>query len=693
MEDLLTLLVLGLVSASLYAVAASGLVVTYTTSGIFNFAHGAVAMFCAFVYWQLSSPDAWGLPVPLALALTLLVFAPGLGLVIDRVLMRRLHDATPITRIVVPIGLLVALIQGATIIWSPDETRTLPRFFLGESVEIGGVVVEYHQLVVFGAAIAVAVGLRILLYKTRIGVAMRAVVDSRELAALNGASPDRVSGLAWALGCSLAGLAGVLIAPILALDQIQLTLLVINAYAAAMVGRLRSLPLMALGAVILGLAREAASRYDSDLPSWITVDTVPALMLFVVLVVVPQDKATVFGQRKDRSRVPNPGWGRVLRAAALLVVVALVMPEITRFIARYVPGLGAAATLDSVGYGLALGIIALSLVPLTGYAGQISLAPLAFAGLGAVVMYEWGSDGNPLALVAVVVVCGLVGALVALPALRLKGLYLALATFAFALFCEKAVFTQVDGFSDSNASYDRLGIGGFRAGSDRANLVLMAVVFALLAIMVTALRKGPMGRRLQAMKDSPAACATLGLDLTALKLQVFALSAAIAGLGGALLGGWRGKAGLEQFSLLQGSLPGLPLVLLAVVGGIAAVAGALLGGLLLAVFPLVGVAYPVLNDVMTILPGLAGISLASNPDGAIAQTVDQVRAKIDARRNGTVNASTTTSRAMAMLLPPVPDLVPEKIPVGSAAGRGERAAIEAELGLDWGRCHADPRDA
>lgn len=693
MEDLLTLLVLGLVSASLYAVAASGLVVTYTTSGIFNFAHGAVAMFCAFVYWQLSSPDAWGLPVPLALALTLLVFAPGLGLVIDRVLMRRLHDATPITRIVVPIGLLVALIQGATIIWSPDETRTLPRFFLGESVEIGGVVVEYHQLVVFGAAIAVAVGLRILLYKTRIGVAMRAVVDSRELAALNGASPDRVSGLAWALGCSLAGLAGVLIAPILALDQIQLTLLVINAYAAAMVGRLRSLPLMALGAVILGLAREAASRYDSDLPSWITVDTVPALMLFVVLVVVPQDKATVFGQRKDRSRVPNPGWGRVLRAAALLVVVALVMPEITRVIARYVPGLGAASTLDSVGYGLALGIIALSLVPLTGYAGQISLAPLAFAGLGAVVMYEWGSDGNPLALVAVVVVCGLVGALVALPALRLKGLYLALATFAFALFCEKAVFTQVDGFSDSNASYDRLGIGGFRAGSDRANLVLMAVVFALLAIMVTALRKGPMGRRLQAMKDSPAACATLGLDLTALKLQVFALSAAIAGLGGALLGGWRGKAGLEQFSLLQGSLPGLPLVLLAVVGGIAAVAGALLGGLLLAVFPLVGVAYPVLNDVMTILPGLAGISLASNPDGAIAQTVDQVRAKIDARRNGTVNASTTTSRAMAMLLPPVPDLVPEKIPVGSTAGRGERAAIEAELGLDWGRCHADPRDA
>ncbi|HEX2578544.1 MAG TPA: ABC transporter permease [Aquihabitans sp.] len=691
MNDLLSLLVLGLVSASLYAVAASGLVVTYTTSGIFNFAHGAVAMVSAFVYWQLSSPEAWDLPVPLALALTLLVFAPGLGLVIDRVLMRRLHDATPITRIVVPIGLLVALIQAATIIWSPDESRTLPRFFLGETVELGGVVVEYHQLVVFATAIAVAVGLRILLYRTRIGVAMRAVVDSRDLAALNGASPDRVSGLAWALGCSLAGLAGILIAPILNLDQTQLTLLVINAYAAAMVGRLRSLPLTALGAVILGISREAASRYDTDLPSWITADTVPAIMLFVVLVVVPQDKAAVFGQRRDRSQVPNPTWRKVLVASAVMLVVAAAMPEITQFLADNISGLGAGATLDAVGYGLALGIVALSLVPLTGYGGQISLAPLAFAGLGALVMYEWGSDGNPLALVAVVVVCALVGALVALPALRLKGLYLALATFAFALFCEKALFTQVDGFAESNATFERLGFGDVRAGSDRANLVLMAVVFVLLGLLVHALRRGPVGRRLQAMKDSPAACATLGLDLTALKLQVFALSAAIAGLGGALLGGWRGKAGLEQFSLLQGSLPGLPLVLLAVVGGIAAVAGALLGGMLLAVFPLVGVAYPALVDVMAILPGLAGISLATNPDGAIAQTVSKVRAARHRKEAGEARADTVGARALAALLPPPPSLVPERIPVGAAAG-GQRAAIDAELGLDWGRCDASPRD-
>src|SRR5512147_1952117 len=115
MDKFLQYTILGLVTGGVYGIAASGLVVTYTTSGIFNFAHGAVAMLAAFVYWQLSSPDAWGLPVPLALALTLLVFAPGFGFLIDKVLMRRLHDASPTTRIVVPIGLLVALIQIATV--------------------------------------------------------------------------------------------------------------------------------------------------------------------------------------------------------------------------------------------------------------------------------------------------------------------------------------------------------------------------------------------------------------------------------------------------------------------------------------------------------------------------------------------------------------------------------------------------
>ncbi|MCU1353988.1 MAG: branched-chain amino acid ABC-type transport system, permease component [Acidimicrobiales bacterium] len=680
MNDLLTLLVLAVVSGAIYAVAATGLVVTYTTSGIFNFAHGAIAMFAAFMYWQLRSPDAWNLPAPLALVLVLFVLAPAMGVIIDVVIMRRLHDASPITRIVVPIGVLVALIQLATVIWPPATVNpTLQPFFGSRHIALAGINVTYHQIIVFVVAVAVAVGLRLFLYRTRTGIAMRGVVDNRELAALNGASPDRVSAMSWALGAGLAGLAGVLIAPtFISLDQIQLTLLVINAYAAAMVGRLRSLPLTVVGALLLGLAAELVRKYPQHLTGWlgwITVDTVPVIMLFAVLLLVPQDRESLLDGARDRTRIPMPTLAQAVIAGVVLVVGAALLPS-------YVHG----DALSTIGYGLALSIVALSLVPLIGYAGQISLAQLSFAGVGALVMFKLGSTGNPLALLAVVVICGAVGAVVALPALRLKGLYLALATMAFAIFLEKAVFLRVDKFKDGDGAITRLHLPGLSLTGDRSNLVLMAAAFGLIGIGIVALRRGPFGRRLQAMKDSPAACATLGLDLTRTKLQIFAMSSAIAGLGGALLGGWRGKVGPEQFSLLQGALPGLPLVLLAVVGGITAVAGALMGGVLLAVMPMIGDTIPSIRNLMTVAPGLAGISLARNPSGAVAQVSERFRGLRDglSRRQADDDVYERVDVDLRQ------QLVPELVGAGRPATEAEVRALDDELGYSWGRCDVDP---
>src|SRR5690606_34785354 len=157
----------------------------------------------------------------------------------------------PIVRLVVPIALLVVLIQVASVLWPPASVlATLPEFFRAEGVSIGDVAIPSHQIIVIATAVAVAFGPRILPYATRTGTAMRAVVDDPDLASLNGVNPDRISALAWALGCALAGVAGILVAPILRLDQVQLTFLVINAYAAAMVGRLRSFQLTVVGAII-----------------------------------------------------------------------------------------------------------------------------------------------------------------------------------------------------------------------------------------------------------------------------------------------------------------------------------------------------------------------------------------------------------------------------------------------------------
>lgn len=680
MNDLLSVLVLALVSASIYAVAASGLVLTYTTSGIFNFAHGTVAMFSAFVYWQLRSPDAWGLPAPLALVLTLFVFAPGLGWLLDVVIMRRLRQTTPMIRIVVPIGLLVALISLAQIFWPPSSVNArLNDFFPGESVRIGEINVTYHQIIVLAVAVLVAIGLRILLYKTRTGVAMRAVVESPGLTELNGVNPDRMSAMSWALGTFLAALAGVLIAPILSLDQVNLTLLVINAFAAAVVGRLRSLPLTFAGAAVLGLAVELSRRYQADVPYWINPDTVPVLMLFLALVLLPQDKAAVFDVDHGATRLPSTGMRSALVVGAGFVFVAWSLPSIMT-----------GDILMTMGFGISLGLVAISLVPLTGYAGQLSLAPLAFAGIGATAMYDVGESGNPLGLLVAVVLCAVVGAVVALPAIRLKGLYLALATMAFAFFCEKAVFARVAARTDAHA-YHPLVFGGWEASSRRAQLVIMAVAVALVGILLTYIRLSALGRRFQAMKDSPAAASTLGLNLTRLKIQAFALSAAIAGLGGALLAIWRGQYNAEQFSLLQGTLPGLPLVLMAVVGGIAVVAGAFLGGMLLAVMPMVGTTYPSLRDLMNILPGLAGLGLAANPNGAIAQTVAQVQERLEARRSDDPPEDNLLLRIYTALSPPPPDLAPEGLDIGGSADAVTVAVIDAEIGLDHGRCDVDPR--
>src|SRR3954471_19523490 len=253
METFLAFTVVGIVTGAIYAVTASGLVVTYTTSGIFNFAHGAIGMFMAFVYWELRVHMHW--PAPLALVVVLLVLSPLLGALIERVLMRPLYAAPMSVAIVVTLALLIILLGAATAIWSPQEGRRLLEFFAGHDIQLAGVRVTYHQLITLGVAGLIAGFLRFFMFHTRAGVTMRAVVDNRDLSGLNGVYPERSAQLSWALGATLAAVAGILIAPTITMSHILLTLLVVNGYAAAMLGRLRNLPLTFVGALLLGLAQ------------------------------------------------------------------------------------------------------------------------------------------------------------------------------------------------------------------------------------------------------------------------------------------------------------------------------------------------------------------------------------------------------------------------------------------------------
>ena len=611
MSEFLAYTVAGLCTAGILAIAASGLVLTYTTTGVFNFAHGAIGMLGAFTYWQLHVE--WGLPEAVAFALVLFVIAPIFGAVLEAGLMRRLVGTAEATQLVITVSLLVAALGVGQWLWSPDESHPLDHFWDGNKVSIGGLNVTWHAIFALIVAALVAGGLRLLLYHSRPGMTMRAAVDDRKLAMLNGARPDHSAMLAWAIGCSLAALAGILAAPDQGLSHTTLTLLIVNAYAAAIFGRLRSLPLTFLGAVILGLADSYGTGY-LDLSNQYLGGfraAIPVLILFIVLIVLPQSRLRGHRVARTREHYPLPTYRGSLVACVLLVAA-------TSVVATMVTDANA-LTLSKV---FAIGIIALSLVPLIGYAGQISLCQMSFAGIGAVAMSHLSSNGSLTGLVWAALIAGLVGALVALPALRLSGIYLALATAAFAVVLDSWIFrlpsfnigpVDIKMFELGSIPVHRLHVPLVDPTSEKSFLVVLAVAFCICALVVVALRRSSLGERLLAMKDSPAACATLGLNLTLTKVVVFSLSAAMAGVGGAIYGGASGTVTADRFTLFAS----LPLALLAVVGGIGSAGGAMFAGLVLYGIPLASASLAWFAGPALVLPGLMGVGLGQNPNGVV----------------------------------------------------------------------------
>ena len=604
MDVFLQFTIVGLATGCIYALTATGLTVTYITSGIFNFAHGAVGMIAAFTYWELIHEHGW--PQVPALIVVLFVLAPVMGLLIEQ-LMRRLHGAPTEVTLVVSLGLLLALIGVAQTRWDPGEARVLTEFFVGHSVSIFGVNITYHQLTVMVVTVAVVAGLRLFLYRTRAGVALRAVVDAPEVAALNGAAPTRVSQMGWVIGAMLAALAGVLLAPLTQVDIIFLTLLVINGYAAAIVGRLRSLPLTFAGGIALGLIESYVIEFS---PQSIVSDlhvALPIIFLFAMLLLVPEAKLRV-GRTTTRRPLRVPSLRESLIAAGAFVAVGYV-----------VSGFLSNRDLFTMGKGMVLALIMLSLVLLTGYGGQISLCQLTFVGVGAFAMGKVAGGGSLLGMFAAAGLSAAVGALIALPALRLRGLYLALSTFAFAQVMTALFFKNDDVFGQGGAlKVGRLHLFGVSLQGNRAYFVFLVVMLALSAVGVLAIRRSSYGRRLIAMSDSPAACATVGMSLTTTKLFVFAASAGLAGLAGALYGGNQGSVGSFDFEVLNS----LVLLLLMVIWGVDSVLGVVIAGTLFALFPTIEQYFPqIRGGSLQYLATGVGVILLSRHSGGIIRMI------------------------------------------------------------------------
>ncbi|MFB4319124.1 ABC transporter permease [Actinomadura sp. 21ATH] len=644
MTTFLTYTILGLVLGAVYSIAASGLVLTYNTSGIFNFAHGAQAMFGTFLFWQFTK--GWGWPVWLAAVVVIGVVGPAMGAALHAVIMKGLRDTADVTKIIVTVAVMLGAVYLAHWAWNPDETRTVDMFFGADAkLTVAGVVIRYHEIVCLVAAVAIAVGLRVLFTRSRMGVVMRGSVDDPDLLRLNGHDPERAAMLSWALGSTLAVIAGVLVVPISggALEANALTLLVIDAFAAAMFGRLRSIPRTFVGAMVLGLAATYVLAY---LPSAGTLTgnlrvSLPMIILFVVLVVLPQDRLRGAAIRtRERYRAPTVRsaavWGAVLVGVVFLYSLLLEDSGVT-----------------TLALGMTFAIIALSLTVLTGYAGELNLAPLSFGAIATIVAFHFGIQGTGLdarlnvqGVLLAVAFTALVGGLVALPALRLRGLYLALATMAFGVFLSNMVLRDTTEhelfgmkftiFPDGALVVPPLKIGPLDLRNGTTALMTATVLFAVLAVGIAALRNSGYGRRLAAMKDSPAASAMLGQNLVRLKLSVFMISAAIAGLGGVLMSSATGSVAQETFIITAS----LGLVMMTVVAGIGYISGALIGGLMIGVgaHVLVGTftdlaleheaaapIYTALGNLVLVATALVGMGVGKNPSGFVHDIVESYR--------------------------------------------------------------------
>ncbi|WP_328428727.1 ABC transporter permease subunit [Streptomyces sp. NBC_00443] len=503
----------GLAVGSAAALSGIGLVVTYRATGVLNFAHGAIAMVCAYALRQCVVE--WGWPLWAGATVTLLVLAPGIGMALERFVFRPLAvlGSDPAQTLVASIGVFVLLVGGAVLLWGQGARADAPELMSAE---------PWGQLTV---ALLLAAGVGAVIRWTRFGRELRAVVDDRRLAVLGGIDADRVAASGWAFGSFTAGLTGVLLAPYVRLDPYGLPLLVMEVVAVAVAARMRSLPVAVLTALAIGVAQSQLTRlhptgWGAPLLQAVSTNLFVVALLIAALA-LPRVGTRDALPRSATARVPTPP------GAWIVAMVLFLLP------------LGfAGADLHTSVQVPALGVVLLSLVVVTGRGGQISLGQAAYAGLGALFTALLAAGRFPglprlpelAALALAVVLVAPLGLLTGWPAISRRGLALALATFAVGVGVSRFVFAQP--YAISGLSLGRP--AGFEG--DRAYYVLELALLAAALLTTWLLRRGRTGRALAAMRDHESGASAAGVQVPSLKLLAFVSGAALAALGGGMLG-------------------------------------------------------------------------------------------------------------------------------------------------------------
>ncbi|MFF5497818.1 ABC transporter permease [Streptomyces aquilus] len=628
-------LLLGLGSGAVYGILALGLVLKHRSAGVVDFGHGAVAMFGAYVFLDLRDrgtlqfpwiglPHEWtfsstGLSTAAAMTAAL-VYSALFGLLIYTLVHRPLQNAAPLNRVCASVGVMLG-IQAIAVLNFGTQGRSTSPILPTTPIEVGGVTFPADRLYFAGIVVLLAAVLAAVYRFTPFGLATRAAAENDAGAALIGLSAHRIAAVNWVIASVMAAGAGILIAPISTLDPSSYTLFIVPALGVALVARFSSFAVTAAAGLILGMAQSEITKLLmvwTWLPQQGLAQGLPFLAILIALPLLTKRLAARGELAELRTatvgRPVRPGLTAVLTFAAGLIVLAALQGSLR------------SAMINSIG----MGVICLSLVVLTGYVGQVSLVQMSLAGTSAFLLSHLADSwGVPFPLSFLLAALGAVpvGIVAGLPALRIRGVLLAIITLAAGYTIDAMVFNSTS-FTGGTAgrdvpSPDLFGLDlGIARGDDYPRLVFgvfALVVAVLVGWMVARIRLGSLGRMFLAVRSNERAAAAAGINVSRAKLTAFALSSFVAGVGGCLLAFQQGTISPSQFAVFQS----LSILAVVYVAGVGRITGAAMAGVM---FAPAGFFVTLLDrwfhvgEYQTLVAGIAlTLTAVQNPDGVAGQ--------------------------------------------------------------------------
>ncbi|MFE0748053.1 ATP-binding cassette domain-containing protein [Gordonia sp. NPDC058843] len=630
MTDHLAFLVLGLGNGAVFAALGLALVMTFKSSGVVNFATGAVALYAAYTYAFLRQGELLnpipGFPATISLGFDLgaaaallisVVIAAILGVVLYLLVFRPMRAAPALAKAVAAIGLML-VIQALIALRVGENAPSVGPIFKVDTFTIGSSAVPTDRLLLAAVIVGLAVCAGLVLRYTRFGVATEAAAESEKGALVTGLSPDRIAVANWALSSATAGLGGVLIAPIVPLNPVAYTMFIVPALAAALVGNFTAISITVGAGLVIGMLQSEATKLQTTwdwMPDAGVAEAVPLILIVGFLLIrgrpLPGRGAVT---RNDLGRSPRPNH---LVIPGILGVIVAVLALVTT------SGSLRLAVIATMIYA----IIALSQVVVTGYAGQVSLAQLTLAGVGAYALSRLTEDLNipfPLAPLLAACVAMVIGVIVGLPALRVRGLPLMVATLALAVFCEAFWFRNPSlngGLQGAPVDAPSLfgvdlGIGAGEGYPRIAFGILCLVVLTMVAYGVAVLRRSGLGASMLAVRANERSAAAAGINVGATKLIAFAIASFLAGLGGSLLAYQQTLATAGSYAVFAG----IGLFAVFYIAGVTSISGAILAGIIApgGVMYFAADKYGSFGDYYMLISGiLLVLTVVTSPDGVI----------------------------------------------------------------------------